>query len=76
MNIPRVNFITLARLNFMEKMKEHRSITNELVPRKGEGNSAGQEEIETFIQEQKSKNTDVCPLILENIDGISHIVRL
>ena len=42
----------------------------------GEGNNASQEEIETFIQEKKSENTDVCPLILENIDEISHILWL
>ena len=50
---------------------------NELVLRKAKETVLGssQEEIETFIQEQKSENTDVCPLILENIDKID-LVKL
>ena len=59
------------------RRNEKASINYEWVgAEEGEGNSASQEEIKTFIQEQKSENTDVCLLILENIDRISHIVRL
>ena len=61
---------TLDELEFHGK-NERASINDERVgPEEGEGNSASQEEIETFIQEQKSVKTDVCRLILENIDEI------
>ena len=58
MNTRRVNFITLTSLIFKKTKYESTSVNYKRIgANEGKGNSASQEEIQTFIEGQKCENT-------------------